>query len=117
MVQRINFSRLNKRLSLCGVGNKETAQHTNKPVLTPINTIWCGLYTLTMNQKVTLLGTPDSFDLIVIVRHQAKGLNGAKYAVLDKKSYQITDYNPDSENIADAYDLISLKRDDKIGLS
>ncbi|KRK64358.1 hypothetical protein FC72_GL000529 [Companilactobacillus tucceti DSM 20183] len=70
-----------------------------------------------MNQKVTLLGTPDSFDVIVIVRHQAKGLNSAKYAVLDHQSYQITDYNPDSENIADAYDLISLKRDDKIGFS
>jgi len=117
MVQNINPSRLNSRVEIGGSKFAENAQGGNTPIFNPEKKLWCGLYTISMTQQITLLGSPESFDLVLIIRHQKDGLNGARYACYKDKLYKITGSSPDADDSARSFDLIILKRTDEIGLS
>jgi len=117
MVQNINPSRLNSRVHLGVSEPMENAQGGNSPTFKEIKKLWCGVYSISMTQQITLLGSPDSFDLILIVRHQKDGLNDARYAQYKGKLYKITGSSPDADNSARSFDLIILKRTDEIGFN
>jgi len=114
MVQNINPSRLNTRLHLGVSAPIRTPQGTMKPGFKEVKKVWCGTYTISMNQQITLLGAPDSFDIVLIVRHLKGGLDGLKYAEFRKAIYEITNYTPDWEDTAHSFDLITLKKVDAI---
>lgn len=115
MVQNINPSRLNYRVHLGISEPVETPQGTTKPGFKEIKNLWCGIYTLSLVQQITLMGAPETIDLVLIIRHQKNGLNGASYARFKDKLYQIVGGSPDYDDSARSFDLINLKQVKKIG--
>lgn len=117
MVQNINPSRLNARVQIGISESYENAQGGNTPVFKSQKKLWCGVYSISMTQQITLLGSPDKFDVVLIIRHQKYGLNGARYALYKGQLYKITGSSPSNEDTARDFDLIILKRTDEIGLN
>ncbi|APX72482.1 head-tail adaptor protein [Companilactobacillus allii] len=117
MVQNINPSRLKYRVSLGKAGFVETPQGTNRPDFEEIRSLWCGIYTMSMTQQITLLGSPNSFDLVLIIRHQSDGLKDVKYVRFKDQLYQLVGSSPDFDDSPRSFDLITLKKVDKIGIS
>ncbi|WP_125589770.1 head-tail adaptor protein [Companilactobacillus jidongensis] len=116
MVRNINPSRLNTRLHLGVAAPVRTTQGTMQPDFKETETVWCGVYTMTVNQQISTLGASDNFDLILIIRHRESGLNGAKYARFKDSLYEITGTSPEWSNTAHSFDLVTIKKVDRIGI-
>ncbi|KAE9560659.1 hypothetical protein ATN92_11015 [Companilactobacillus bobalius] len=114
---KIKPSRLKYRVCLGKAGFVETPQGTNRPDFKEIKSLWCGIYTMSMIQQITLLGSPNTFYLELIIIDQCDSLKSVKYTRFMNQLYIYFGSSPDFDDSPRAFELITLKKIDKNGIS
>ncbi|WP_353990027.1 phage head closure protein [Pediococcus argentinicus] len=73
----------------------------------PNFSLWCGDYSLTINQSVNLLGLHVDTERMIVIRHN-DNVNDKYLVKLSGVVYQVTSINSDTD--VGAFDIIGLKR-------
>ncbi|MCT0193915.1 phage head closure protein [Lactiplantibacillus plantarum] len=107
-MKNYNLSRLNKRVQF---GTVKTVQNlingTTKQQFVPLFTVWCGEYTLTISNTISLTGTTATTNELIVVRHDDR-ITTALEAILDGVTYKVAGVSSDSD--LNAYDVITLTK-------
>ncbi|MEN2302656.1 phage head closure protein [Lactiplantibacillus plantarum] len=107
-MKNYNLSRLNKRAQF---GTVKTVQNlingTTKQQFVPLFAVWCGEYTLTVNNTISLTGTTATTNQLIVVRHDER-ITTALLALLDGVTYRVAGVSSDSE--LNAYDVVTLTK-------
>ncbi|MGX7692067.1 phage head completion protein [Lactiplantibacillus plantarum] len=68
-MKNYNLNRLNKRAQFGTVKSVENLINgTTKQQFVPLFTVWCGEYTLTVNNTISLTGTTATTDELIVAR-------------------------------------------------
>lgn len=107
-MKNYTLSRLNKRVQF---GTVKTVQNpingTSKQQFVQLFIVWCGEYTLTVNNTISLTGTTATTDELIVVRHDER-ITTALLALLDGVTYKVAGVSSDSE--LNAYDVVTLTK-------
>ncbi|MCF1425955.1 phage head closure protein [Lactiplantibacillus plantarum] len=107
-MKNYTLNRLNKRVQF---GTVKTVQNlingTNKQQFVPMFTVWCGEYTLTVNNTISLTGTTATTDELIVVRHDDR-ITTTLEAMLDGVEYKVAGVSSDSE--LNSYDVVTLTK-------
>lgn len=108
-MKNYNLSRLNKRVQF-GVEkmsgfNPNTGENITK--FSPTFSVWCGEYTLTISNTISLTGTTATTNQLIAVRHDDR-ITTTLEAILDGVTYRIAGVSSDSE--MNAYDVVTLTK-------
>ncbi len=107
-MNKYNLNRLNKRVQF---GTVKTVQNlingTEKQQFVPLFTVWCGEYTLTISNTISLTGTTATTNELIAVRHDDR-ITTTLEAMLDGVEYKVAGVSSDSE--LNAYDVITLTK-------
>lgn len=107
-MKQYNLSRLNKRVQFGTVKSVQNLINgTNKQQFVPQFTVWCGYYTLTISNTISLTGTTATTNELIAVRHDDR-ITTALEAILDGVTYKVAGVSSDSE--LNAYDVITLTK-------
>ena len=105
-MKNYNLNRLNKRIQF---GTVKTVQNlingTNKQQFVPLFTVWCGAYTLTISNTISLTGTTATTNQLIVTRHDNR-ITTALEAILDGVTYKVAGISSDSD--LNSYDIITL---------
>ncbi|MCG0626877.1 prophage Lp3 protein 11 [Lactiplantibacillus plantarum] len=107
-MKNYNLNRLNKRVQF---GTVKTVQNlingTTKQQFVPLFTVWCGEYTLTISNTISLTGTTATTNQLIAVRHDER-ITTALLALLDGVEYKVAGVSSDGE--LNAYDVVTLTK-------
>ncbi|ETY72795.1 head-tail joining protein [Lactiplantibacillus fabifermentans T30PCM01] len=108
-MKNYNLSRLNKRVQfgveeMAGINNN-TGENITK--FSPSFSVWCGEYTLTISNTISLAGTTATTNELIVVRHDER-ITTALLALLDGVTYKVAGVSSDSE--LNAYDVVTLTK-------
>ena len=107
-MKNYNLSRLNKRVQFGTVKSVENLINgTTKQQFVPLFTVWCGEYTLTISNTISLTGTTATTNELIVVRHDDR-ITTALEAILDGVTYRVAGVSSDSE--MNAYDVVTLTK-------
>lgn len=107
-MKNYNLSRLNKRVQFGTVKSVENLINgTTKQQFVPLFTVWCGEYTLTISNTISLTGTTATTNQLIAVRHDDR-ITTALEAILDGVTYRVAGISSDSD--LNAYDIITLTK-------
>ena len=107
-MKNYNLSRLNKRVQFGTVKSVENLINgTTKQQFVPLFTVWCGEYTLTISNTISLTGTTATTNQLIAVRHDER-ITTALEAILDGVTYKVAGVSSDSE--LNAYDVVTLTK-------
>ena len=105
-MKNYNLSRLNKRVQF---GTVKTVQNlingTNKQEFVPLFAVWCGDYTLTISNNISLTGTTEMTNQLIVVRHDER-ITRALLALLNGVTYKVASISSDSD--LNSFDVITL---------
>lgn len=103
-----NISRLNKRVQFGSVKSVQNLINgTTKQQFVPLFTVWFGDYTLTISNTISLTGTSETTNKLIVVRHDER-ITTALLALLDGVTYRVAGVSSDSE--LNAYDVVTLAK-------
>ena len=109
-------SRLRNRITFGRDGDTgEINPNTGEPItgFTPLATVHCGEYSLSMNQAISLAGSTVTDNTVLVVRHN-KDLNDIKkypQARYNGDTYRVVGWSIDDELLA--YDTVTLRKMDR----
>ncbi|EQM54693.1 head-tail joining protein [Lactiplantibacillus plantarum EGD-AQ4] len=107
-MKNYNLSRLNKRVQFGTVKSVENPINgTTKQQFVPLFTVWCGEYTLTISNTISLTGTTATTNQLIVVRHDDR-ITTTLEAILDGVTYKVAGVSSDSE--LNAYDVVTLTK-------
>ncbi|MCG0825015.1 prophage Lp3 protein 11 [Lactiplantibacillus plantarum] len=107
-MKNYNLSRLNKRVQFGTVKSVENLINgTTKQQFVPLFTVWCGEYTLTISNTISLTGTTATTNQLIVVRHDDR-ITTALEAILDGVTYKVAGVSSDSN--MNAYDVVTLTK-------
>lgn len=107
-MKNYNLNRLNKRVQFGTVKSVQNPINgTTKQKFSPLFTVWCGEYTLTISNTISLTGTTATTDELIAVRHDER-ITTALLALLDGVTYKVAGVSSDSE--LNAYDVVTLTK-------
>ncbi|MBR7567682.1 phage head closure protein [Lactiplantibacillus plantarum] len=107
-MKNYNLNRLNKRAQFGTVKSVENLINgTTKQQFVPLFTVWCGEYTLTVNNTISLTGTTATTDELIVARHDER-ITTALLALLDGVTYRVAGISSDSE--LNSYDVVTLTK-------
>ncbi len=108
IMKKYSLSRLNKRVQFGTVKSVENLINgTTKQQFVPLFTVWCGEYTLTISNTISLTGTTATTNELIVVRHDDR-ITTALEAILDGVTYKVAGVSSDSE--LNAYDVVTLTK-------
>nr|WP_236685455.1 phage head closure protein [Lactiplantibacillus plantarum] len=108
-MKNYNLNRLKKRVQF-GVekivgSNDNTGEDITK--FSPSFSVWCGEYTLTISNTISLTGTTATTNQLIAVRHDDR-ITTTLEAILDGVTYRVAGVSSDSE--MNAYDVVTLTK-------
>lgn len=108
-MKNYNLNRLNKRVQfgvekMAGINNNTGENITE---FSPSFSVWCGEYTLTISNTISLTGTTATTNELIAVRHDDR-ITTALLALLDGITYRVAGVSSDSE--LNAYDVVTLTK-------
>jgi SPP1 family predicted phage head-tail adaptor len=107
-MKNYNLSRLNKLVQFGTVKSVENLINgTTKQQFVPLFTVWCGEYTLTISNTISLTGTTATTNQLIAVRHDDR-ITTTLEAILDGVTYRVAGVSSDSE--LNAYDVVTLTK-------
>ena len=107
-MKNYNLSRLNKLVQFGTVKSVENLINgTTKQQFVPLFTVWCGEYTLTISNTISLTGTTATTNQLIAVRHDDR-ITTALEAILDGVTYRVAGVSSDGE--LNAYDVVTLTK-------
>lgn len=107
-MKKFNISRLNKRVTFGNYGNTgKINPNTGEPIkgFQELQTVWCGNYSMTANQTITLAGLANTGVRMIVIRHNTNVAN-ATLAKVDGTEYSVTAIN--SDDGVNTFDLVTL---------
>lgn len=107
-MKNYSLNRLNKRVQFGTVKSVQNLINgTTQQKFVPLFTVWCGDYTLTISNTISLTGTTSTTNKLIVVRHDER-ITTALLAILDGITYKVAGISSDSE--LNAYDVITLTK-------
>ena len=107
-MKNYNLSRLNERVQFGTVKSVQNPINgTTKQQFVPLFTVWCGEYTLTISNTISLTGTTATTNQLIAVRHDER-ITTALLALLDGVEYKVAGVSSDGE--LNAYDVVTLTK-------
>ena len=107
-MKNYNLNRLNKRVQFGTVKSVQNLINgTTKQQFVPLLTVWCGEYTLTISNTISLTGTTATTNQLIAVRHDDR-ITTTLEAILDGVTYRVAGVSSDSE--MNAYDVVTLTK-------
>ncbi|AYG38890.1 phage head closure protein [Lactiplantibacillus pentosus] len=107
-MKNYSLNRLNKRVQFGTVKSVQNPINgTTKQQFVPLFTVWCGEYTLTISNTISLTGTTATTNQLIAVRHDER-ITTALLALLDGVEYKVAGVSSDSD--MNAYDVVTLTK-------